>query len=101
MPVQILSWLLGSVMLVNFVLAFTIIFLERKNASSTWAWLMVMFFIPILGFVLYLLFGRRLSKHIFTWDTKSRLGVEKQVQAQLEILRQDKMPYKQDMLKQY
>lgn len=101
MPVQIFSLLLGSVMVVNIVLAFTIIFLERKNASSTWAWLMVLFFIPVLGFVLYLLFGRRLSSHIFTWDTKSRLGVEKQVQEQIQVLEEDRLPYKQNMLRQH
>lgn len=98
---QIISLLLGSVMIANFVLAFTIIFLERKNASTTWAWLMVLFFIPILGFILYLIFGRRLTGQIFTWDTKSRLGVEKQVHKQLEILENDRIPYKQDVLKQY
>jgi cardiolipin synthase len=88
-------------MIVNFALAFTIIFLERKNASSTWAWLMVLFFIPVLGFILYLFFGRKLSRHIFTWDTKSRLGVEKEVQTQLDILERDQFPYKQVMLKEY
>jgi len=98
---QIISLLLGSVMLANFVLAFTIIFLERKNASTTWAWLMVLFFIPILGFILYLVFGKRLSGQVFTWDTKSRLGVEKRVQEQLEILENDQLPYKQNVLKQY
>src|SRR5690625_474029 len=98
---QIISLLIGSVMIANFVLAFTIIFLERKNASTTWAWLMVLFFIPVLGFILYLIFGKRLTGQIFTWDTKSRLGVEKQVQKQLEILENDRIPYKQDVLKQY
>ena len=102
MPLQILSLLLGSIMIANFVLAFTIIFLERKNASSTWAWLMVLFFIPILGFILYLIFGRKLShRKIFIWDTKSRLGVEKAVQHQLEIIEDDQLPYKQEVLKQY
>src|SRR5699024_3443487 len=99
---QLMSLLLGSIMVVNFVLAFTIIFLERKNASSTWAWLMVLFFIPVLGFILYLIFGRKLSnRRIFTWDTKSRLGVEKAVKEQLEILQEDRLPYKQTVLKQY
>src|SRR5699024_12619210 len=50
---------------------------------------------------LYLLFGRKLSKHIFTWDTKSRLGVEREVQKQIEVLKQDKLPYKQEILKEY
>lgn len=93
MEIELLSVLLASIMIANFALAFTVIFLERKNVSSTWAWLMVLFFIPILGFLLYLLLGRRLSKHrIFTWDTKSRLGVEKEVNTQLEQLKQDNLP---------
>lgn len=99
---QLLTVLLGSVMIANFVLAFTVIFLERKNASSTWAWLMVLFFIPILGFILYLLFGRRLSgERIFTLDTKSRLGIEKAVQSQLDIITSDNLPFKQEVLKPY
>ncbi len=99
---QLMSLLLGSIMVVNIVLAFTVIFLERKNATSTWAWLMVLFFIPVVGFVLYLIFGRTLTKQrIFTWDTKSRLGVEKAVKSQLEILEADRIPYKEDVLRQY
>src|SRR5690625_5849445 len=54
--------LLGSVMVINFILAFTVIFLERKNASSTWAWIMVLFFIPILGFILYLILDRKSTR---------------------------------------
>lgn len=44
------------------VLAFFILFFERKTASSAWAWILVLFFIPVLGFVLYLLFGKPLRK---------------------------------------
>ena len=101
MELHLMTLLLGSIMIANFALAFTIIFLERKNASSTWAWLMVLFFIPVLGFLLYLLFYRRLSKHIFTWDTKSRLGSKKRVQEQIEVIKQDKLPFKQDVLWQH
>lgn len=99
---QIVSILLGSVMLINIALAFTVIFMERKNASSTWAWIMVLFFIPILGFVLYLLFGRRLSgKRIFSLDTKSRLGIQRAVQEQLELIQKDQLPFKQKVLAPY
>ena len=99
---QLTTLLLGSIMAINFVLAFTVIFLERKNASSTWAWLMVLFFMPVLGFLLYLIFGRNLTNQkIFTWDTKSRLGVEQAVNAQLAIIEEDRLPFKQEVLKQY
>ncbi|WP_349291469.1 cardiolipin synthase [Planococcus alpniumensis] len=48
---------------VNIVLAFFILFFERKTASSAWAWILILFFIPILGFVLYLLFGKPLRRN--------------------------------------
>jgi len=84
---QIIPYLLGFVTIINFVLAFSIIFLERKNPTSTWAWLMVLFFIPVIGFICYLIFGRKLSnKKIFTWDTKNKLGVKKEVASQLEAI---------------
>lgn len=97
-----MPYIISTIMAANFALAFTIIFLERKNASSTWAWLMVLFFIPVLGFLLYLIFGRRLSKQrIFTWDTKSRLGVKKEVQAQLRAIEEGRFHIKYDDLEYY
>lgn len=48
--------------LLNMLLALAVIFLERKNASSTWAWLMVLYFIPLFGFILYLILGQKLRK---------------------------------------
>ncbi|KGX87061.1 cardiolipin synthase [Pontibacillus litoralis] len=49
-------------LIINILMGIAIIFLERKQASTTWAWLMVLFFIPIFGFILYLLFGQNLSR---------------------------------------
>lgn len=51
----------------NIILAFILVFLERKNPSTTWAWLLVLFFIPVLGFILYLFLGQNLRKaKVFT-----------------------------------
>lgn len=99
---QFLPYLLAFIMIFNFVLAFTVIFLERRNASSTWAWLMVLFFIPVFGFLLYLIFGRKLSKQkIFTWDTKSKLGIGNEVKSQLSAIRADEFTFKDESLKEY
>lgn len=51
-----------SVVILNIFLAITIIFLERRNISSTWAWIMVLFFIPVFGFILYLILGQKFKK---------------------------------------
>ncbi|AQQ53367.1 cardiolipin synthase [Planococcus lenghuensis] len=48
--------------LLNIILAVIIIFYERKNSSSLWAWLMVLFFLPVVGFFLYFFFGRTFKK---------------------------------------
>src|SRR5699024_11804905 len=101
MSIWFVSFFLWFFLFAIISLSFTIIFFEIYNVSSTWALLMVFFFILILCFFLYLLFCRKLSKHIFTWDTKSRLGVEREVQKQIEVLKQDKLPYKQEILKEY
>ncbi|KGP73244.1 cardiolipin synthase [Pontibacillus yanchengensis] len=58
----LLAGLAIFVTFVNVLLGITIIFLERKQVSTTWAWLMVLFFIPIFGFILYLFLGQNLSK---------------------------------------
>jgi len=54
------------VTILNILLAMAIIFLERRNISSTWAWIMVLFFIPVLGFVLYLILGQKFKKRKLT-----------------------------------
>lgn len=59
-----------SVYALNLLFALIVIFISRKTASSTWAWLFVLFFLPIVGFVLYLLLGRNLQKkHFVRWHT--------------------------------
>src|SRR5690625_4250914 len=100
MPV--IPYLLGTIMFLNIVLAFTIIFFERRDATSAWAWLMVLFFIPIAGFILYLIFGRRLSKNkIFTWDIKSKLGVKTEVKSQLKAIEEKEFTFRQPKLMEY
>ncbi|WP_085993962.1 cardiolipin synthase [Oceanobacillus senegalensis] len=91
----ILTYLLGFVLVTNIILGISIVFLERKNATATWAWLMVLLFIPILGFALYLIFGRPINKkRIFTWDKKSRQEVTRQVQMQMKALNEDEFNFR-------
>ncbi|GAA0429539.1 MAG: cardiolipin synthase [Bacillota bacterium] len=99
---EILSYLLGFILIFNIALGVSIIFLERKDASATWAWLMVLLFIPIAGFFLYLIFGKPISKRrIFTWDTKSRLGVKTAVQSQLRAIENGTFAFKHKEIAEY
>lgn len=57
-----------TVFALNILFALVLIFISRKSASSTWAWIFVLFFLPIFGFILYLLLGRNLQKkHFVRW----------------------------------
>ncbi|MFD1019964.1 cardiolipin synthase [Thalassobacillus hwangdonensis] len=99
---SIIPNLLTVVLVINFLLAFAIIFLERRDASATWAWLMVLLFIPVAGFIFYLIFGKRLSsKQIFTWDKKSRLGLLTAVQEQLRSIEEDSLRLRHPDLDEY
>ncbi|MEK3792287.1 cardiolipin synthase [Paenibacillus sp. FSL R7-0204] len=69
--------------LINIILALGFLFIERREAGYTWAWLMVLFFIPILGFVLYIFFGRNLKKKNFY-----KLFIEEQEYVQAEADKQ-------------
>ena len=42
----------------NVFLAGVVVFFERRNPASTWAWLLVLFFVPVVGFIVYFMFGR-------------------------------------------
>ena len=74
--------------MLNILFAMTIIFLERKDASSTWAWILVLFFLPVVGFILYLLLGRQLrKKHLFRWEGRKDIGIEKLISYQITALK--------------
>lgn len=55
-------WILNHILVINLLLAILIVFFERRKPSTTWAWLMILFFVPIVGFLLYLFLGQDLKK---------------------------------------
>lgn len=84
---SVVSWSIAIVFIVNIFLAMTLIFLERRDPAATWAWLLVLFFIPILGFIIYLLLGRQLrKKHLFRWKDQNKIGVEEMIEHQVNAL---------------
>lgn len=94
--------LLGSVLVLNILLATTIIFLERRDISSTWAWVLVLYFVPVVGFALYLMFGRKISKQkIFTWDKQIHVLLQEAVTSQKEQLNNDTFSYGNSSWEEY
>lgn len=61
----VLSWTLDSIILLNIVLGIVVIFTERRDAGATWTWQLILFFLPVIGFIVYLFFGRLLKDRNF------------------------------------
>lgn len=55
-------WVFSNLIWINILLAIALVFFERRNPTSTWLWLMVLLFLPGIGFVLYLFIGQDMSK---------------------------------------
>lgn len=99
---NVLSFIAPIVFLLNILLAITVIFLERKDPSSTWAWVLVLFFIPLVGFMLYLSLGRRLRKrHLFRWEGRKDIGIEKLITYQLDAIKNDRLEFHKPFVKKY
>ena len=53
---------LNMIFLINIVFIISIIFIERRNPQTTWAWILILTFLPILGFIIYILFGQNITR---------------------------------------
>ncbi|MBM7646158.1 cardiolipin synthase [Scopulibacillus daqui] len=98
----VISILFTLILILNISLAAAIIFLERRNIASTWSWLMVLVFIPIAGFIIYLIFGRNLSKKkIFHLSSKEIDEIQETIQKQENELRHELVHYNDPVMVDY
>ncbi|WMM25710.1 cardiolipin synthase [Tissierella sp. MB52-C2] len=56
------GWIFRNILWLNILFAILLVFFERRNPTSTWLWIMVLTFLPGIGFILYLFIGQDLSK---------------------------------------
>lgn len=58
-------------LLIDITCAASLIFVEKRDSTTTWAWLLILFIFPFLGFILYICFGQNISKEkIFSKKAK-------------------------------
>ncbi len=65
------------VLVLNATLSFITVFWSKRDVSRIWAWLVVLVFVPVIGFVIYWFAGRRISdKKIFDFTSQEIVGRE-------------------------
>ncbi|MGO4889270.1 cardiolipin synthase [Anaerobacillus sp. MEB173] len=98
-----LFFILSTIMfIVNMLLASVIIFIERKDASATWAWILILFFIPFLGFIFYLFLGQNLSKkRLFDLEVYRKIGIEGLIAAQIKEIKNVEYKFETITTKKY
>ena len=96
------SWALNGVILLNVVLAIVVIFTERRDPGAAWAWLLVLFFLPVLGFIVYLFFGRLLKdKNFYNLSEEEQSYHSRQINSQIERIQSGAAEYDDELLKKH
>lgn len=92
----ILTWL---ILLLNLTFAVTIIFFERRDIGTTWAWLLVLFFLPLIGFFIYIFFGRLIkTQNFYEVEEEKRAAYHHHVENQLDQLDRSIDPFTHPLL---
>lgn len=60
---NIIKFTLIAIVLINEIAALITVFRERRDIAATWAWLLVLTLIPVLGFIAYAFLGRKPTRH--------------------------------------
>lgn len=96
------STYLSIFFVLNIFLAIAVIFLERKNPASTWAWIMVLVLLPNIGFVLYLLFSQNLSrKKIFKFKEEEEILINEFRDKEISMLQSNEIHFNDDSISKY
>ncbi len=99
---DIVTILLGILYLLNIIFAAVVIFIERRDAGATWAWVLILFFVPVAGFILYLIFGQNLSrKRLFDWGDIKKIGIEDLINNQTANIRNPDFFFKESYVNDY
>lgn len=59
---EIYTWVLDHLFIINIIFSLLIIFFQRRNPTTVWAWLLLLYFLPVFGFILYLIFAQNFRK---------------------------------------
>ncbi|MFT8616619.1 MAG: cardiolipin synthase [Lentilactobacillus hilgardii] len=57
------SSIFNAIVVINAIFAVLTVFREKRDIAAIWAWLLVLVFLPLVGFIAYAFLGRKLPKN--------------------------------------
>ena len=74
--VTVYDFIMDNIVIMNILFALIIVFFQRRSPQTVWTWLLLLYFIPIMGFILYLVIGQDFHK--------SRMFKAKEIEGELK-----------------
>lgn len=85
---EIIRWVLLAVIIINELAAIFTVFREKRDIAATWAWLLVLTLIPVIGFIIYAFLGRKPThKRLNRIKSQTRLKLKEAVERQKKQFR--------------
>lgn len=97
----IMEFLSEHLLLVDCLFAIVIVFFERKDPRAVWGWLLLLYFIPVIGFVFYLLLGMNMRKLKMFKTKEIEDALNSQIQKQEENIFRNQFCISDERLKEY
>ncbi|MGL5648617.1 MAG: PLDc N-terminal domain-containing protein, partial [Clostridium sp.] len=60
---ELLIAILCLLAIIDIAFIIVVVFFEKKDASATWAWILILVFLPVIGVILYFMIGQGISKN--------------------------------------
>lgn len=88
---EVYTWIVDHFWLINILFSILIVFFQRRNPTTVWAWLLLLYFIPVAGFVLYLILGQNFRKE--------RMFKMKEIEGEVKyaVRRQEESIYRKEL----
>ena len=87
---------------INFIIALTIIFLERKNPAASLAWILVLFVLPVIGIFLYLMLSQNISRQkIYRLSDHEKNIIDKELRTQIDSIDGGRFSFVNDTAKKW
>lgn len=99
---EAINFLAKWIVVINFLFAAVIIFLERRNVGVTWAWLMLLLFLPYIGFLVYILIGQNMARQkVYKIKPRTERLVRDEIAVQVRQMQQGEFQYRQPSNRKY